>query len=110
MTPAPREHSPLPWTVYRCQFVDEIGQPNQVACGFNGASLDCSRDECHHPLSLADAEFVVEAVNNYEKLLALNAELVGALEEAHRQIGDKCDGSCSFVDLIRRAKEIQEKP
>lgn len=63
------KHTDLPWTIYRCQFADELGAPGEVACGFNGESLDMSRDECHHPLTMADAELVIKAVNNFQDLL-----------------------------------------
>jgi hypothetical protein len=54
-------HTPGPWTVYRCQFVDEYEAQPLLACGINGASFDASRDECHHVLTLADARLIAAA-------------------------------------------------
>lgn len=78
-----------PWTVHRCSYVDEIGEPGVSACGLNGDSFDCSYDECHHPLALADAEFMAAARTALPQLLA-------ALEEAE-------------ADSERREDEAQEQ-
>src|SRR5438128_2421637 len=67
-------HTSLPWTVYQCQFAKE--EPGS-ACGLNGRSFDCSYEECHHPLDLADAAYIVQACNAFPKL-------VEALEAANQ--------------------------
>lgn len=59
------QHTPVPWTVYRCSYCDP-----ESACGFNGRTLDCSHDECHHPLSLDEAELICKAVNCHDELVA----------------------------------------
>lgn len=55
--------TPRPWTIYACQFASE--DPGFV-CGLNDVGFDASRDECHHTLSLPDAEMIVAAVNSYD--------------------------------------------
>ena len=54
------------WTVYQCDFCTK-----ESACGFNGESLDCSRDECHHPMLLVDANLLAALHNAAPSLLAL---------------------------------------
>jgi hypothetical protein len=49
---------PALWTIFRCNYCDD-----DRACGLNDVHFDCSHDECHHPLSLADAERIVACVN-----------------------------------------------
>lgn len=49
---------PFPWTIYRCSYCEE-GR----ACGFNGEALDHSMEECHHPLTMEEAEYIVRACN-----------------------------------------------
>lgn len=61
-------HTSTPWTVFQCSFAKQ--EDITSACGFNGETLDMSHDECHHPLSLANAAFIVRAVNSHEELLA----------------------------------------
>ncbi len=50
--------------VYRCDYCE----PGR-ACGIDGENtLDCSYDECHHPLDLGFAEEVVRRWNYVEEL------------------------------------------
>ena len=46
-------------TVYQCEFALRK-YPNR-ACGLDGESFDHSQDECHHPLTLADAKLFAKA-------------------------------------------------
>ena len=64
----------LPMTVFRCEF-DRETEPD-VACGFNGCILDASNDECHHVLSLAEANYIVAAANAVPRLIAENEALL----------------------------------
>ena len=48
--------------VYQCD-----GCPKHEACGFNGEGYDCSRDECHHPLSLETANEMARRWNLVEE-------------------------------------------
>lgn len=53
--------------LYRCsQFIHE-----DEACGiYENQTLDCSYDECHHPLSLDLAEYIVNTPADIEYLLS----------------------------------------
>jgi hypothetical protein len=83
--------TPGPWTAYRCDGVDEIGEPGQSSCGIRspawtdqwGADIvsDTNRDECCHMMTLADAELIAAAPT-------LIAELV---EEVERLRANKND-------------------
>lgn len=75
-------HTPTPWKIYRCSYVDETGERDKRACGFGDESLDWSRDECHHPLSLADAELIIRAVNSHEALLKASKEVLSGCEKS----------------------------
>lgn len=90
-------HTPTPWTTYRCQFADEIGEPEQVACGFNGESLDGSYDECHHTLSMADAVFIVRAVNSHDALWTIALRYM-SLNELNSEV-DRING---LIDKSKR--------
>ena len=69
----------LPMTVFRCEF-DRETEPD-VACGFNGCILDASNDECHHVLSLAEANYIVAAANAVPRLIAEKEALLKALRQ-----------------------------
>ena len=71
----------LPMTVFRCEF-DRETEPD-VACGFNGCILDASNDECHHVLSLAEANYIVAAANAVPRLIAENERLRKHIKAAH---------------------------
>ena len=59
----------LPAFVYRCQFADKDGA-DADACGSDGETLDCSRDQCHHPLRRVQAAVIVAARSDIPRLLA----------------------------------------
>jgi hypothetical protein len=71
----------LPMTVFRCEF-DRETEPD-VACGFNGCILDASNDECHHVLSLAEANYIVAAANAVPRLIAEKDALRNRIKAAH---------------------------
>lgn len=85
------KHAPLPWTVYRCDYCEP-----ETACGLNGTPFDCANDECHHPLDLADAEFIVRACNSHDDLLAA---LKGLASLVQKQVKDVPLSSRSYEDI-----------
>jgi hypothetical protein len=70
-----------PWTVCRCQFADEAPD---FACGLNDSIFDASRDECHHTVALADAQFIVALVNSWPSIRAVIAACVTEQETMER--------------------------
>lgn len=63
------------WEVFKCSFSNE--DPDS-ACGLNGQNFDCSYDECHHPVPLTDAQFIVACVNYIRAALAeVRGEICG---------------------------------
>lgn len=57
--------TPAPWKMHRCKFAGQ-----DEACGiFNDESLDCSMDECHHPLTETDAAFIAIARNAFDVMM-----------------------------------------
>lgn len=69
------KHSPLPWKV--SQYNDNDGQWCVVSEGRPVANILMKDD----PIDNANAELIVESVNNYAALQASHAELVEALKE-----------------------------
>lgn len=114
MTPA---HSPLPWKASESKaekdtwFVEYLDPKYDEYCPI--------WDEDGGTCDFDDAEFIALAVNNYEKLLSLNRELVGALEEQHNLVCDDAIGGwegyhsykdpCLVCPILRRAKEMNPK-
>lgn len=87
------KHSPLPWK--------EDSFYGVVDAKGNGVCWYTNDDDGIH-FTEGDNMFIIEAVNNYEKLLALNQELVEALEELHGASHN--DPNCQFCKALRRAK------
>lgn len=74
MTPKPAEHTPTPWVLLDDAFA-KIGEPNDdVGCT---VIADCEGNvrDLSHETMIANAAFIVRAVNAHE-------ELVKALEES----------------------------
>lgn len=76
-----------PTTVYRCSYCE----PDE-ACGLDGRSFDCSHDECHHPLSLEEAEFMAEAFNVYAETGLTPRQLAEQVTELVAVLGSAVGG------------------
>lgn len=76
-------HTPGPWRIAKRDAAVISGPTGEIAfCG----SKDLARDD-------ANAAFIVEACNNYDRLLAERAELVTALE----RVRDEMEASGGWV-------------
>lgn len=69
--------------------------------GFNGYSLDASYDECHHVLSMADAEIIIKSVNNHYKL-------VQALKNILIQANHSDDYACLTESYIKAQQALKD--
>ena len=106
-----------PWKPYRCSYADECDGV-QYGCGLNGASFDCSSDECHHPIPLVDLQFMAHAredlpdtVAENEQLLAENERLrkiVAATQTVYWLIRSSRDEMDSQLDDANRLLELLE--
>lgn len=68
---------PGEWKVYRCSYCEK-----DSACGINERGFDCSHDECHHPLTLAECAHIAA----FCPPLAL--ELIAAAREREQLRGE----------------------
>jgi hypothetical protein len=94
----------LPMTVFRCEF-DRETEPD-VACGFNGCILDASNDECHHVLSLAEANYIVAAANAVPRLVAEKEALLKRIERLGNVMSDQ---AIEFSEPSEKTEAIRKK-
>lgn len=78
------EHTPTPWTVWKGHALVIAGDVTEnTNIGFRGKYLsdvcDCENHETPLSTSIANAEFIVRACNNFDELLTAQKELVKQL-------------------------------
>lgn len=87
-------------TVYRCQFCD-TDLEYEWACGFDGQTLDASRDQCNHTLPLGDASPYAHASAHYATLaraFLAERERAERLEKALRYLRNEAAGCWGMAE------------
>lgn len=95
--------------VYQCS---SYLMEKDEACGiYDGQSLDCSHDECHHPLSLDLAEYIVNTPADIQYLLTKLEQARETLQQIkyeYEQSQDDKVTSRMYSEAQEALKEICE--
>ena len=86
------DHSPLPWTIKRYSH----GMAEAVVSASN--SFVCDNDDAAYPVTVADMQLIVRAVNAYQPLMNLMEEIVDSWDT------DEPDGATEL--LMRQADAL----